>query len=140
MMCVFAQLVHAMGTMASLSTMLTACVCAGRFLHAFCTGVDPVLSWDRNHHGSALAHVGGNTSKLEDPLVSRLRADWNSSMFTKARFPAVLIQVGLRDTLLSASTMMFRKLTAAGFPCVKFSPWDVPCIPIVERQAGRAAA
>jgi acetyl esterase/lipase len=87
-------------------------------------GIDPVLQWDRNHYGSALAYVGGNASKLTDPLVSPLRADWSSSIFTKARFPAVLIQVGLRDSLLSASTMLYRKLTAAGFPCVKFSPWE----------------
>jgi len=88
------------------------------------SGVDPVLQWDRNHHGSAVAYVGGNESKLADPLVSPLRADWGSSLFTKAKFPAVLIQVGLRDTLLSASTMLYRKLTQAGFPCVKFSPWE----------------
>lgn len=86
--------------------------------------VDPVLQYDRNHHGSALAYVGGDASKLSDPLVSPLRADWGSSIFKKAPFPAVLIQVGLRDTLLSASTMLFRKLTSAGFPCVKFSPWE----------------
>lgn len=87
-------------------------------------GIDPVLQWDRNHYGSALAYVGGNASQLTDPLISPLRADWSSSIFTRPRFPAVLIQVGLRDTLLSASTMLYTKLTAAGFPCVKFSPWE----------------
>jgi len=88
------------------------------------TAIDPVLQYDRNHYGSALAYVGGDASKLSDPLVSPLRADWDSSIFKKTPFPAVLIQVGLRDTLLSASTMLFRKLTSAGIPCVKFSPWE----------------
>jgi hypothetical protein len=73
-----------------------------------------------------MALVGGNASLLSDPLVSPLQADWGAPMFTQRRFPAVLIVVGLRETLLSSATMLYRKLVAASQArCVTFSPWEV---------------
>lgn len=84
-----------------------------------------MLQYERNHWGSALQLVGGAAALLDDPLVSPVRADWGGAMFARRRFPAVLIQIGLRDSLLSAATLLYRRLAAAGLraPLV-FSPWE----------------
>eukprot|EP00775_Hariotina_reticulata_P007706 gene7706-7905_t len=70
--------------------------------------------------GMSLAYVAGNRSLLYNPLVSPLRADFNAS--SGVRLPPILIQVGLRESLLGNAALMFRKLRAGG-QCAFFSPW-----------------
>jgi monoterpene epsilon-lactone hydrolase len=84
-------------------------------------GVDPQLHYAMNLENPALAYVGGDRSKLTDPLVSPLRADWSKA--AAGQLPPVLIQIGLRDTFLSHAAELHRKLKAAGQP-VEFDPWD----------------
>jgi monoterpene epsilon-lactone hydrolase len=88
--------------------------------HTTLTGVDPMLQYDMNLRAFALAYVAGDASKLSDPLVSPLRADYSKA--AAGELPPVLIQIGLRDTFLSDSAALYRKLRAAGQP-VEFSPW-----------------
>ncbi|GBF94350.1 alpha beta hydrolase [Raphidocelis subcapitata] len=85
------------------------------------TGVDPVLQYELSLQGPALAYVGGDSSKLTDPLVSPLRADF--SVGSVGQLPPILIQVGLRDTFLSDCVRLYRKLRDAGQP-VELSPWE----------------
>ncbi|GBF94351.1 hypothetical protein Rsub_06973 [Raphidocelis subcapitata] len=85
------------------------------------TGVDPILQYEKKLYASALAYVGGDESKLTDPLVSPLRADF--TIASAGQLPPILIQVGLRDTFLSNAARLYRKLVKAGQPA-KFSPWE----------------
>eukprot|EP00879_Flechtneria_rotunda_P001069 GHRR01001208.1.p1 GENE.GHRR01001208.1~~GHRR01001208.1.p1 ORF type:complete len:378 (+),score=75.19 GHRR01001208.1:1093-2226(+) len=80
---------------------------------------DPVLKYVANMDSRmSLIYVGpGNASKLQDPLVSPLYGTYNSS------YPPTLIQVGLREVLLSESVQLYRKMKAGG-QCVVISPWD----------------
>jgi acetyl esterase/lipase len=85
------------------------------------TGVDPVLQYELNLKSPALSYAGGDGSKLADPLVSPLRADFSKGAV--GQLPPILIQVGLRDTFLSDCVRLYRKLRDAGQP-VDLSPWE----------------
>lgn len=56
---------------------------------------------------------------LSNPLVSPIYGDYNTSAI---QLPPLLIQVGLRETLLGDSVLLFRRLKAGG-QCVFISPW-----------------
>jgi monoterpene epsilon-lactone hydrolase len=84
-------------------------------------GVDPQLDYKMNLENPALAYVAGDASKLSDPLVSPLRADYSKA--AAGELPPILIQIGLRDIFLSHAAELYRKLVAAGQPA-QFSPWD----------------
>jgi acetyl esterase/lipase len=99
-------------------------------------GVDPLLPGslsDRhtsNAQGSASNEsfalvVGGNATQLNDPLVSPVRADY-VTLFAGGTLPPVLIQVGLRETLLSDAVLLYHKMkeTAPGPGHVMISPYD----------------
>jgi acetyl esterase/lipase len=83
------------------------------------TGVDPVLQYDLNLAQPALTYVNGNKGLLHDQFVSPLKA--GDAGFEG--FPPTLVQVGLRDSLLSLASMLHRKLVNAGVESV-FSPWE----------------
>jgi acetyl esterase/lipase len=83
------------------------------------TAVDPVLQYTLNLAQPALTYVNGNAALLQDPLASPLKAGADAYK----GFPATLIQVGLRDSLLSVATMLHRKLESVGVDSV-FSPWE----------------
>lgn len=85
------------------------------------SGIDPKLQYEEKLRSAALAYVGGDASKLSDPLVSPLRANWSKAAV--GTLPPVLIQAGLRDVLLSDAARLYRELRAAGQP-VEFSPWE----------------
>ncbi|KAF6252606.1 Alpha/Beta hydrolase protein [Scenedesmus sp. NREL 46B-D3] len=85
------------------------------------TGVDPMLRIPDDLDSpspAALAYVAGNASMLSHPLVSPLHGS-----FDDALFPPTLIQVGLRDILLSSNVLLYRKMHAAGQHVV-FSPYE----------------
>jgi len=84
-------------------------------------GVDPRLSYARRLGSAALAYVGGDAAWLSDPRVSPLRANWSARAV--GRLPRILIQVGLRDSLLSNAAQLYRKLRAGGQEA-EFSPWE----------------
>lgn len=84
------------------------------------TGVDPQLQYELNLQRPAHAYVGGDETLFANPLVSPLRADFSTP------WPNTYIQVGLRDSFLSACTMLYRKLRplrAQGVD-IEFSPWE----------------
>ncbi|KAF6254885.1 Alpha/Beta hydrolase protein [Scenedesmus sp. NREL 46B-D3] len=83
------------------------------------TGVDPILQYELNLAQPALTYVNGDKELLQQPLVSPLKAD--AAAFEG--FPPTLIQVGLRDSFLSLSTMLHRKLTSVGVEST-VSPWE----------------
>jgi acetyl esterase/lipase len=85
------------------------------------TGVDPMLRANNDLDSPspiALAYVAGNESALSDPLVSPLHGSYDD-----APFPPTLIQVGLRDILISSNALLYRKMRAAGQHVV-FSPYE----------------
>jgi acetyl esterase/lipase len=85
------------------------------------TGVDPMLRANDDLDSPApmaLAYVAGNASALSDPLVSPLHGTYDD-----APFPPTLIQVGLRDILISSNVLLYRKMRAAGQHVV-FSPFE----------------
>jgi acetyl esterase/lipase len=85
------------------------------------TGVDPMLRAHTDLDSPspiALAYVAGNASMLSDPLVSPLYG-----VYDDAPFPPTLIQVGLRDILISSNVLLYRKMRAAGQHVV-FSPFE----------------
>jgi acetyl esterase/lipase len=96
-------------------------------------GVDPLLpgSLSDRHKPNAQGSesfalvVDGNATQLNDPLVSPLRADY-ASLFAGGKLPPVLIQVGLRETLLSDSVLLYHKMkeAAPGPGHVMISPYD----------------
>lgn len=85
-------------------------------------GADPVICYECVKP-LAYAYTAGDESKFADPLVSPLRADYNS-LFKNATYPPTLLQMGTRDSLLSGSILLYRKLKAAGQRGVVFSPWE----------------
>jgi acetyl esterase/lipase len=85
------------------------------------TGVDPMLRAHTDLDSPApiaLAYVAGNASMLADPLVSPLHGTYDDAVF-----PPTLIQVGLRDILISSNVLLYRKMRAAGQHVV-FSPFE----------------
>lgn len=84
------------------------------------TAVDPMLQHELNLKGAALAYVAGKEELLADPLVSPLFAAYDDAQ----AYPPILIQVGLRDSLLSSSAMLYRKLRDGGNEYVVFSPFE----------------
>eukprot|EP00882_Tetradesmus_deserticola_P008589 GHRQ01009057.1.p1 GENE.GHRQ01009057.1~~GHRQ01009057.1.p1 ORF type:complete len:411 (+),score=100.08 GHRQ01009057.1:155-1387(+) len=85
------------------------------------TGVDPMLRAPNDPDSpspAALAYVAGNASLLSDPLVSPLHGTYDD-----VHFPPTLIQVGLRDMLISSNVLLYRKMHAAG-QLVTFSPYE----------------
>lgn len=84
------------------------------------TGIDPVLQYDQNLAGPALDYVAGDAARLSDPLVSPLLAEYGR----RQPFPPTLIQVGLRDSLLSSSVLLYRKMVGSGLKDVVLSPWE----------------
>lgn len=85
-------------------------------------GADPAICYDCLKP-LAYAYTAGNESRFADPLVSPLRADY-ATLFKTNTFPPTLIQSGTRDSLLSGSIMLYRKLKAAGQKGIVFSPWE----------------
>ncbi|WIA36538.1 hypothetical protein OEZ86_007831 [Tetradesmus obliquus] len=83
------------------------------------TAVDPILQYTLNLAQPALTYVNGNPALLLDPLVSPLKAAAEAFK----GFPPTLIQIGLRDSLLSLATILHRKLTSVGVASV-LSPWE----------------
>jgi acetyl esterase/lipase len=83
-------------------------------------GVDPLLpgklSDDPRSNATSSESfalvVGGNATQLSDPLVSPARADY-AELFAGGKLPPVLIQVGLRETLLSDAVLLYHKMKAA---------------------------
>lgn len=67
-------------------------------------GRDPFDSQASGNNGLAYAYLGGNDNKAalasSNPLVSPVIADW-AALFADSILPPTLIQVGLRETLLS---------------------------------------
>jgi acetyl esterase/lipase len=81
---------------------------------------DILVGGDDGINNIGLAYVGAaNAAKLTDPLVSPIYGDY--SVGSKV-LPPVLIQVGLRETLLADATLIFRKLRSSG-QCAFLSPW-----------------
>jgi monoterpene epsilon-lactone hydrolase len=106
--------------------------------HATLAGVDPKLHYETNLMAPALAYVAGDASKLSDPLVSPLRADYSKA--AAGELPPILIQVGLRDSFVSDAVRLYRKLKAAG-QHVEFEPWVSPgLLGAEERGAGRGSS
>jgi acetyl esterase/lipase len=90
-------------------------------------GVDPILPPTTDQSSSlSLAYVGGNAAQFSDPLVSPRRADW-AALFPSGTLPPTLIQVGLRETLLSQDVLLYHNMKkAAPAPGhVSISPYDV---------------
>lgn len=94
--------------------------------------VDPVVPsrdpFDRQASGNGLAYayVGGDKALVSsDPLVSPVIADW-AALFPGGALPPTLIQVGLRETLLSDSVRLYHGMRqAAPAPgCVVLSPYE----------------
>lgn len=82
-------------------------------------GVDPVLAGrdptsgsESSTAGMAAAYTGGNASQLQDPLVSPVLADY-ATLFQKGSLPPTLMQVGLRETLLSDAVRLYHKMKEA---------------------------
>lgn len=81
--------------------------------------VDPIQ--DGSDNSLQLAYVAGNTTQLTHPLVSPLFGNYTRAAV--GDLPPILIQVGLRDLLLSDSVNLYRKLRRAG-QSVSISPWE----------------
>lgn len=75
-------------------------------------GVDPLLANIAADAGSAHAYVGGDAALFADPLVCPLRGDY-TGVFAGGRGPNVLIQVGLRELLLSEAVLLYHKMKGA---------------------------
>eukprot|EP00882_Tetradesmus_deserticola_P008666 GHRQ01009137.1.p1 GENE.GHRQ01009137.1~~GHRQ01009137.1.p1 ORF type:complete len:502 (+),score=117.22 GHRQ01009137.1:176-1681(+) len=95
-------------------------------------GVDPILpgGLSGSPEGTGMAdlgklYVGGKTTRLTDWLASPLRADY-AAVFGAKKMPAVLIQVGLREVLLSDAVLLYHKMkeAAPGPGHVLISPYD----------------
>jgi acetyl esterase/lipase len=94
-------------------------------------GVDPKLPGRLSgmNSGSAfdmnIRYVGGNAALFNDPLVSPVRADY-AALFPAGKLPPVLIQVGLREVLLSDAVLLYHKMkeAAPGPGHVLISPYD----------------
>jgi acetyl esterase/lipase len=94
-------------------------------------GVDPILPGafsDSNGtaaYDMSIRYVGGDVSLFRDPLASPLRADY-AALFPAGQLPPVLIQVGLREILLSDAVLLYHKMkqAAPGPGHVMISPYD----------------
>jgi acetyl esterase/lipase len=79
-------------------------------------GVDPLLATlappNQSTDAMPSQYVGGDTSKFADPLVSPLRADY-VALFANGTLPPTLIQVGLRELLLSHAVLLYHKMALA---------------------------
>ena len=78
-------------------------------------GVDPIIAGrdpEAQSPNMAAAYVSGNVSQLQDPLVSPVNADY-AQLFPKTSLPPTLIQVGLRETLLSDAVRLYHKMKEA---------------------------
>jgi acetyl esterase/lipase len=62
--------------------------------------------------GMAEMYVGGNATLAEDPLASPVLADY-AALFPKGTLPPTLIQVGLREILLSDAVRQYHTMKAA---------------------------
>uniref|UniRef100_A0A383W8B7 Alpha/beta hydrolase fold-3 domain-containing protein n=1 Tax=Tetradesmus obliquus TaxID=3088 RepID=A0A383W8B7_TETOB len=94
-------------------------------------GVDPILpgslsdSSKSSSFDMGMRYVGGDTSLFADPLVSPVRADYAAN-FPAGKLPPVLLQVGLREVLLSDAVLLYHKMkeAAQGPGHVLMSPYD----------------
>jgi acetyl esterase/lipase len=85
-------------------------------------GLDPISPTDAPSGG--IIYVGGNVSQLQNPLVSPVQADW-AELFPKGSLPPTLIQVGLREVLLSDAVRLYHKMRkAAARGHVVLSPYE----------------
>ena len=73
-------------------------------------GIDPAIG-DAPDVTVAL-YIGNNTSELRNPLVSPVITDF-ASIFTGGTLPPTLIQVGLREILLSDAVRLYHKMKEA---------------------------
>jgi len=71
------------------------------------SGGDPCSSY------TVRAYLGGNLSLVDDPLVSPLRANFSELYPGGNTLPPTLIQVGLREMLLSQAVLLYHPLNAA---------------------------
>jgi acetyl esterase/lipase len=79
--------------------------------------VDPVIQGTPDPSQAQLnslsgAYVGGNASLLLDPLVSPVLADY-AELFPNGALPPTLIQVGLREVLLSDAVRLYHRMREA---------------------------
>jgi acetyl esterase/lipase len=79
--------------------------------------VDPVLPGKDPAKGDTpdftiALYIGNNTSELQNPLVSPVIVDY-ASLFTGGTLPPTLIQVGLREILLSDAVRLYHKMKEA---------------------------
>lgn len=75
-------------------------------------GIDPLLYG--NSTSVSDAYVGGNSTLLKNPLVSPLYGNYSTAAV--GDLPPILIQVGLREVLLSDSVNLYRQLRRGGQP------------------------
>jgi acetyl esterase/lipase len=83
----------------------------------FMIAVDPLIlgtvaSTGGEMEGLAAVYLGNNASNLKDPLASPIEADY-SKLFPNRSLPPSLIQVGVRETLLSDAVRLFHKMKEA---------------------------
>jgi acetyl esterase/lipase len=79
--------------------------------------VDPMLlatsaSTSGEMGGPAAVYLGNNASNLNDPLASPVEGDY-VKLFPDRSLPPTLIQVGMRETLLSDAVRLFHKMKEA---------------------------
>jgi len=75
-------------------------------------GVDPTNAPEAQLKSLGGAYTGGNASVMADPLVSPVLADY-AALFSGGALPPTLIQVGLREVLLSDAVRLYHKMKAA---------------------------
>jgi acetyl esterase/lipase len=75
-------------------------------------GSDEISTDSSAGAGMAAAYTGGNASKLDDPLASPVLADY-AALFPGGTLPPTLIQVGLREVLLSDAVRLYHAMRAA---------------------------
>jgi acetyl esterase/lipase len=81
-------------------------------------GVDPLLLGFNNStrgndmDGLTAVYLANNASNLNNPLASPIEGNY-TQLFPNSTLPPTLIQVGLRDTLLSDAVRLYHKMKAA---------------------------
>ena len=75
-------------------------------------GADPTQPPGSQANQQGAAYVAGNVSLYQDPLVSPVLADY-ASLFPSGSLPPTLIQVGLRELLLSDAVRLYHQMKAA---------------------------
>jgi acetyl esterase/lipase len=92
--------------------------CSDQDTMATMAGVEPLvpapdLTEDPCMSSTVRAYLGNDTSLVNDPLVSPLRAIFSELYPGGNTLPPTLIQVGLREVLLSQAVLLYHALKAA---------------------------